>query len=142
VSACRRCNNAKASANTRAGRYGNSWRCPFTPTYAEYIFLKGRRVLADQMEYSDRTLSPVEPAARAHATLAHVNAGAVRRCVSGLGVLHRRQLFHFFGPTIPCRPTLVDGDGKRDACLVRLRALHLGPFEQVRPGTHRASPSI
>ena len=23
----------------------------FTPTYAEYIFLKGRRVLADQMEY-------------------------------------------------------------------------------------------
>ena len=24
---------------------------PFTPTYAEYIFLKGRRVLADQMEY-------------------------------------------------------------------------------------------
>ena len=24
---------------------------PVTPTYAEYIFLKGRRVLADQMEY-------------------------------------------------------------------------------------------
>jgi len=24
---------------------------PFTPTYAEYIYLKGRRVLADQMEY-------------------------------------------------------------------------------------------
>ena len=24
---------------------------PFTPTYAEYIFLKGRRVLADQMQY-------------------------------------------------------------------------------------------
>jgi hypothetical protein len=24
---------------------------PFAPTYAEYIFLKGRRVLYDQMEY-------------------------------------------------------------------------------------------
>ena len=24
---------------------------PFKPTYAEYIFLKGRRVLADQMEF-------------------------------------------------------------------------------------------
>lgn len=24
---------------------------PFQPTYAEYIYLKGRRVLADQMEY-------------------------------------------------------------------------------------------
>jgi len=24
---------------------------PFTPTYAEYIYLKGRRVLADQMEF-------------------------------------------------------------------------------------------
>jgi hypothetical protein len=24
---------------------------PFVPTYAEYIYLKGRRVLADQMEF-------------------------------------------------------------------------------------------
>jgi hypothetical protein len=24
---------------------------PFTPSYAEYIYLKGRRVLADQMAY-------------------------------------------------------------------------------------------
>jgi hypothetical protein len=24
---------------------------PFTPTYAEYIYLKGRRVLTDQMAY-------------------------------------------------------------------------------------------
>jgi hypothetical protein len=24
---------------------------PFVPTHAEYIFLKGRRVLADQMEF-------------------------------------------------------------------------------------------
>jgi hypothetical protein len=24
---------------------------PFTPTHAEYIYLKGRRILADQMEF-------------------------------------------------------------------------------------------
>ena len=24
---------------------------PFTPSYAEYIYLKGRRILADQMEF-------------------------------------------------------------------------------------------
>jgi hypothetical protein len=24
---------------------------PFTPNHAEYIFLKGRRILADQMEF-------------------------------------------------------------------------------------------
>jgi hypothetical protein len=50
VSACRRCNNAKASRTPeQAGM--QLLAVPFTPTYAEYIFLKGRRVLADQMEY-------------------------------------------------------------------------------------------
>jgi hypothetical protein len=50
VSACRRCNNAKASRTPeQAGM--ELLAVPFTPTYAEYIFLKGRRVLADQMEY-------------------------------------------------------------------------------------------
>ena len=50
VSACRRCNNAKASRSpAQAGM--QLLAVPFTPTYAEYIFLKGRRVLADQMEY-------------------------------------------------------------------------------------------
>ena len=24
---------------------------PFTPTHAEYVYLKGRRILADQMEF-------------------------------------------------------------------------------------------
>jgi len=32
---------------------------PVHATYAEYIFLKGRRVLADQMEYLIGTTSPV-----------------------------------------------------------------------------------
>jgi len=50
VAACRRCNNAKASRTPeQAGM--QLLAVPFTPTYAEYIFLKGRRVLADQMEY-------------------------------------------------------------------------------------------
>ena len=50
VSACRRCNNAKASRTPeQAGM--QLLAVPFTPTYAEYIFLKGRRVLADQMQY-------------------------------------------------------------------------------------------
>jgi 5-methylcytosine-specific restriction endonuclease McrA len=50
VTACRRCNNAKAwRTPEQAGM--QLIAVPFTPTYAEYIFLKGRRVLADQMEY-------------------------------------------------------------------------------------------
>jgi hypothetical protein len=50
VSACRRCNNAKASRTPEQSGM-QLLAVPFTPTYAEYIFLKGRRVLADQMEY-------------------------------------------------------------------------------------------
>jgi len=50
VAACRRCNNHKASLTPeQAGM--QLLAVPFTPTYAEYIYLKGRRVLADQMEY-------------------------------------------------------------------------------------------
>ncbi len=50
VTACRRCNNYKASRTPeQAGM--QLLAVPFTPTYAEYIFLKGRRVLFDQMEY-------------------------------------------------------------------------------------------
>jgi 5-methylcytosine-specific restriction endonuclease McrA len=50
VTACRRCNNAKAS-RTPEQAHMQLVAVPFTPTYAEYIFLKGRRVLADQMQY-------------------------------------------------------------------------------------------
>jgi 5-methylcytosine-specific restriction endonuclease McrA len=50
VTACRRCNNAKA-ARTPEQAGMQLLAVPFTPTYAEYIYLKGRRVLADQMEY-------------------------------------------------------------------------------------------
>lgn len=50
VTACRRCNNLKASRTPEQAKM-QLVAVPFTPTYAEYIFLKGRRVLADQMEY-------------------------------------------------------------------------------------------
>jgi hypothetical protein len=50
VTACRRCNNFKAWRTPEQARM-QLIAVPFTPTYAEYIFLKGRRVLADQMEY-------------------------------------------------------------------------------------------
>jgi len=50
VTACRRCNNRKASRTPEQAKM-QLIAVPFTPTYAEYIFLKGRRVLADQMEY-------------------------------------------------------------------------------------------
>lgn len=50
VTACRPCNNFKAGRTPeQAGM--QLLAIPFRPTYAEYIFLKGRRVLADQMEY-------------------------------------------------------------------------------------------
>jgi 5-methylcytosine-specific restriction endonuclease McrA len=50
VAACRRCNNHKGACTPeQAGM--QLVAIPFTPTYAEYIYLKGRRVLADQMEF-------------------------------------------------------------------------------------------
>jgi 5-methylcytosine-specific restriction endonuclease McrA len=50
VTACRRCNNHKGGRTPeQAGQ--QLLAVPFTPTYAEYIYLKGRRVLADQMEF-------------------------------------------------------------------------------------------
>jgi hypothetical protein len=50
VTACRRCNNAKAWRTPEQAKM-QLIAVPFKPTYAEYIYLKGRRVLADQMEY-------------------------------------------------------------------------------------------
>jgi 5-methylcytosine-specific restriction endonuclease McrA len=50
VTACRRCNNHKGGHTPeQAGM--QLIAVPFTPTYAEYIYLKGRKVLADQMEF-------------------------------------------------------------------------------------------
>ncbi len=50
VTACKRCNNHKAGRTPeQAGM--QLLAVPFTPTHAEYIYLQGRRVLADQMEF-------------------------------------------------------------------------------------------
>ena len=50
VTACKRCNNRKAGRKPE--QVGMELLAvPFTPTHAEYIFLQGKRILADQMEF-------------------------------------------------------------------------------------------
>lgn len=50
VTACKRCNNHKAGRSPeQAGM--TLIAVPFVPTHAEYVFLQGRRVLADQMAF-------------------------------------------------------------------------------------------
>ena len=50
VTACKRCNNQKAG---RTPEQANMplLALPFRPSHAEYVYLKGRRVLTDQMEF-------------------------------------------------------------------------------------------
>lgn len=50
ATACRRCNNHKGGRTPEQARL-QLVAVPFTPNYAEYIYLKGRKVLADQMQY-------------------------------------------------------------------------------------------
>jgi hypothetical protein len=50
VTACVRCNNFKAGRTPEAAGM-ELLAVPFTPTHAEYIYLMGRGVLADQMEF-------------------------------------------------------------------------------------------
>ncbi|HEY5643733.1 MAG TPA: HNH endonuclease [Woeseiaceae bacterium] len=50
ATACRRCNNFKGGRTPEQARM-QLIAVPFTPNYAEYIYLKGRHVLADQMQY-------------------------------------------------------------------------------------------
>ena len=50
VTACKRCNNHKAGRTPEQAGI-QLLAVPFTPTHAEYIFLQGRRVLADQMKF-------------------------------------------------------------------------------------------
>lgn len=50
VTACKRCNNHKAGRTPeQAGM--QLLAIPFTPTHAEYVYLQGRRVLSDQMDF-------------------------------------------------------------------------------------------
>jgi len=50
VAACKRCNNHKAGRTPEEAGM-QLLAIPFVPTHAEYIYLQGRRVLADQMEF-------------------------------------------------------------------------------------------
>lgn len=50
VTACKRCNNHKAGQTPEEADM-ELIAIPFTPTHAEYIYLQGRRLLADQMEF-------------------------------------------------------------------------------------------
>ncbi|MCS4505898.1 hypothetical protein KBTX_01143 [wastewater metagenome] len=50
VTACKRCNNHKGHhAPEEVGM--QLLAVPFTPTHAEYVYLQGRRILADQMAF-------------------------------------------------------------------------------------------
>lgn len=50
VTACKRCNNYKAGRTPeQAGM--ELLAIPFTPTHAEYVYLQGRKILADQMSF-------------------------------------------------------------------------------------------
>ncbi len=50
VTACVRCNNHKAGRTPQEAGM-ELLAVPFTPTHAEYIYLQGRKILADQMEF-------------------------------------------------------------------------------------------
>lgn len=66
ATACRRCNNHKGGRTPEEARM-QLVAVPFTPNYAEYIYLKGRRVLADQMQY---LLAHIPRSSPLHARLA------------------------------------------------------------------------
>jgi hypothetical protein len=50
VTACKRCNNHKAGRTPEQAAM-QLLAIPFTPTHAEYIYLQGKRIMADQMEF-------------------------------------------------------------------------------------------
>ncbi len=72
ATACRRCNNHKGGLTPEQANM-QLIAVPFTPTYAEYIYLKGRRVLTDQMQY---LLAHIPRSSPLHARLRdHLSAG-------------------------------------------------------------------
>ena len=50
VTACKRCNNHKAGQTPEQANM-ELLAVPFIPTHAEYVYLQGKRVLADQMDF-------------------------------------------------------------------------------------------
>jgi 5-methylcytosine-specific restriction endonuclease McrA len=50
LTACKRCNNHKAGRTPEQAGL-QLLAIPFAPTHAEYVYLQGRRVLSDQMDF-------------------------------------------------------------------------------------------
>jgi hypothetical protein len=50
VTACKRCNNNKAGRTPEQASM-ELLAIPFKPTHAEYVYLQGRQILTDQMEF-------------------------------------------------------------------------------------------
>lgn len=50
VTSCKRCNNFKAGRTPEQAGI-ELLAIPFTPTHAEYVYLQGRHILADQMDF-------------------------------------------------------------------------------------------
>jgi len=74
ATACRRCNNHKGGMTPEQAKM-QLIAVPFTPTYAEYIYLKGRRVLIDQMQY---LLAHIPRSSPLHARLTdHLSEGDI-----------------------------------------------------------------
>ena len=74
AAACRRCNNYKGGRTPEQAAM-QLIAVPFTPNYAEYIYLKGRRVLTDQMQY---LLAHIPRSSPLHKRLSnHLSSGKV-----------------------------------------------------------------
>lgn len=67
VTACKRCNNRKAGRTPEDAGL-ELLAVPFTPTRAEYVYLQGKRILADQMEFLRTHFPRTSPL---HRRLAH-----------------------------------------------------------------------
>lgn len=79
ATACRRCNNHKGGRTPEQAAM-KLIAVPFTPNYAEYIYLKGRRVLADQMQY---LLAHIPRSSPLHTRLSnHLSDSAARAVIT------------------------------------------------------------
>ncbi len=94
---------------------------PFTPTYAEYIFLKGRRVLADQMQY---LLAHFPRSSPLHAAYPRLDELRSRRRSAGVAWSHLIDAsVYVFRAYYSMPPDMRGCRGQSGACAVWLRAL-------------------
>ena len=70
VSACKRCNNIKGGKTPEESKMG-LLAIPFAPSYAEYILLQSRNILADQMSFLLSHIPKSSPIIERFQTKAH-----------------------------------------------------------------------